>query len=266
MQVFSEPLRVGANHFPALMRQLHGEDVPQCEVFSAVAIFGDDAGQTDALSAACADLELVPLMGSNGWSPSGVPEHPAPLLALIQGRVADEAAVSLAQACRERGMCRIVLVGPEFGSVDAQTALLRGFDEVWPRQLPHGLGVVILQKAWQTAKRLGAIDGARLLRVGPLSIGKGDDSFAYRNRKVNLGGDSVALLRVLATHFPKPVSRGALMRALRKTELDLAANTRIVDMSVMRLRQRLRAAGVRGVNISTVRGVGYGLELDGSSA
>ena len=64
-----------------------------------------------------------------------------------------------------------------------------------------------------------------------------------------------AILRYLAIHPGRPVSRGELLS--RVWGLDAGGlETRTVDMHVMRLREKLRRAGMEGA-VETVRGLGY---------
>jgi DNA-binding response OmpR family regulator len=46
-----------------------------------------------------------------------------------------------------------------------------------------------------------------------------------------------------------------------KMSQELASHTRVFDMAVTRLRQRLRAAQLHEVVVSTVRGVGYCVDI-----
>lgn len=226
-----------------------------------VALFGADAGACAILTQACSDLGLRAHGGSDAWCLDQVSGRLVGVLVLIYADKVDEAQIHLAQTCRAFGACRLVLVGPAFGTGEAERALICGFDEVWPSAMSHQLCVALLQRAWHTATQLMSSDSASTFRVGPLAVGRHPDACTYHDRTVYLGKDSVALLKVLVAHYPQPISRASLIEAMGKTGSEWALNSRAIDMAVVRLRHRLRATEIHDVQVSTLRGVGYRLTV-----
>jgi hypothetical protein len=224
-----------------------------------VAQFGANAPAHTALAQACGELGLRTNVDTDAWSLGDPSGRSVGVLVLIHADRADEVQIHLAQTCRAFGACRVVLVGPGFGTEAAETALVSGFDEVWPSALPHPLFVALLQRAWHTATQLLASDSATALQVGPLIVGRHHEQCTYHDRTILLGKDSWALLKVLVAQYPKPIERDTLIDALGKAGLDFAPRSRAVDMAIARLRQRLQAAEIHDVQVSTVRGVGYSL-------
>lgn len=228
---------------------------------AGVALFGVDVQACKALMQACHMLGLCALAGPDAWQVDATSGRAVAALVLVYGATADVANRHLADTCRAFGACRVILVGPEFGSPAAEEALTNGFDEVWPAAMPQPLCLVLLQRAWQTATQLLASDAARTLRVGPLAVGQHGSQCTYYDRAVHLGRDSLALLKALVMHYPHPIDRATVLDAMGKEGDGLALHSRAIDMAVTRLRQRLRVANVQGVQVSTVRGVGYGLAV-----
>lgn len=225
-----------------------------------VAIFGLDKNACAATAMACSDLALDPKIGPDAWR-GGLSGRSVSALVLVHGSAVDDASIRLVQACRSLGARRLVLIGPPFGSWEAEQALAHGFDEIWPAGMARRLCVALVEKAWRTASQLSVVESASTLQFGPLSLGRSQDHCTYQQREIYLGRDSVSLLRVLITHYPQPVSRQALIEAMGKTNKDLASHTRIVDMAITRLRQRLRACQLNDVVVSTVRGAGYCVDM-----
>ncbi len=226
-----------------------------------VAIFGPDGFACEATALACSDLALTPKIGSEAWSCGGLYGRSVSALVLVHGSVMDGALIRLAQTCRSLGARRLVLIGPEFGSRQAEHALVHGFDEIWPSGMAQRLCKTLLQKAWQTASQLSVAGASSAMQFGPLTLGRSQDHCTYQEREIYLGRESLSLLRVLITHYPLPVSRQNFIEAMGKMSQELASHTRVFDMAVTRLRQRLRAAQLHEVVVSTVRGVGYCVDI-----
>lgn len=222
-----------------------------------VAIFGTDGFACAATAVACNDLALNPKIGPEAWSYGGLCGRSVSALVLVHGNVVDGALIRLVQTCRSLGARRLVLIGPPFGSLGAEQALVHGFDEVWPAGMARRLCVALVRKAWQTASQMSEAESVSTLRFGRLSLGKSQSHCTYQHREIYLGRDSLSLLRVLIAHYPQPVSRQSVLEAMGKMDKDFTSDTRVVDMAVTRLRQRLQAAKLHDVVVSTVRGVGY---------
>jgi DNA-binding response OmpR family regulator len=228
---------------------------------SVVAIFGADRGACTWTATACRALGVAVRMGPDVWSDGG--EHPfqMPALVLVHAGYADSAWIGLAQTCRTLGARRLVLIGPAFGSLEAEHALEHGFDETWPLLIERRLSLALLQKAWQTTSQLAMTDANSMVQVGPLILGSSPDRCTYHRREFTLGRDSLALLRVLLVHHPLPVSRAKLMQATEKWGRGGTQPTRALDMAILRLRHALVAAQVHEVVVATARGMGYRVDL-----
>ncbi len=248
---------------PVLVR--HRMDQPATTVNGGhrgdIALFGADRSACAASAMDCRSLGVAARMGPDVWSDVGAHPTQMPVLVLVHAGYADAAWIGLAQTCRTLGARRLVLVGPAFGSLEAEHALAHGFDETWPQSIERRLSLALLQKAWQTASQLAAADAASTVQVGPLMLGSSLDRCTYHHQEITLGRDSLALLRVLLVFYPLPVSRAKLMQATEKWGRGGAHPTRALDMAILRLRHALLAAQVHEVVVSTVRGLGYRVDL-----
>jgi DNA-binding response OmpR family regulator len=96
--------------------------------------------------------------------------------------------------------------------------------------------------------------GAELV-FGALVLNQGTRQAMYGQQSLELSGRQWAILEHLVLAAPKVVSKDKLIQSLSNWDSELTANA--VEIYVSRLRAKLSACGV---NIRTVRGIGYRLE------
>ncbi|GGX36179.1 DNA-binding response regulator [Pigmentiphaga litoralis] len=119
----------------------------------------------------------------------------------------------------------------------------------------------------ELAARVRALIRRRAGQVSPI-MEAGSLSFDTVGRELRVNGERVALsvrelsvLEMLMTRLGRVVTKRQIVNSLSAWDADFSENA--VEVYVYRLRKRLEGAGV---NIQTVRGFGYLLELDAPPA
>jgi two-component system phosphate regulon response regulator PhoB len=103
-------------------------------------------------------------------------------------------------------------------------------------------------------RRCMAPRAAVVFKAGGLHVDPAREDFRLDGAPLALAATEQAILCALARADDRPLSRGALVRAVHGDSV--AVTERVVDQWVLRLRERLGAAAV---HLETVRGVGYRL-------
>jgi DNA-binding response OmpR family regulator len=184
-------------------------------------------------------------------------------LVVVRAQAIDVPYRALLGALRSGGAWRVVLVGPSLGDTQYVQALEAGFDEVWPDVLPRAALPVLVSKAWQTARQMPHADAERVLTLGNLVLAAQSCSCWVAGHKVYLGRTCFAILQCLVLNYPGIASRGKLVMATREDDTaGLGDGSRAMDVSVSRLRKKLQEAGVAGVRIKSVSGLGYQLRME----
>ncbi|MCB1005210.1 MAG: response regulator transcription factor, partial [Acidimicrobiales bacterium] len=96
------------------------------------------------------------------------------------------------------------------------------------------------------------------LRFGDLDIDVAGQQAFLGGARIDLTATEFRLLVELARHAGQAMERPALLRMV--WGYDYLGDSRLVDMAVLRLRQKLMAAGDSEHRVETVRGVGYRFE------
>jgi DNA-binding response OmpR family regulator len=109
---------------------------------------------------------------------------------------------------------------------------------------------------------VGPLPAERLLRIGRLTVAPQDLSVTVDGRAVELTSHEFALLRVLAEHAGRVLSREQLLELARGSADETF--DRAIDVQISRLRAKLGARGAR--MLKTVRGVGYMLSAGEADA
>ena len=196
-----------------------------------------------------------------------------PDVALVRADgVAAARCVALLRLLRAGGVARVALcVDPQDGTApDEAAALEAGFDAVWR----DGAAAELLctrMLALMRQSRSGVLhagpDGvlrtarppAPIVQVGPLQLQRDPPVARFRGRPLALSVAQTALLLTLASAPDGVLARGEpLDGRLANAGLGL----RTLDTRICRLRQRLRAATGDGVDIVTLRDVGYALVVN----
>jgi DNA-binding response OmpR family regulator len=183
--------------------------------------------------------------------------HDAVVLALTpcDGPALQAAVSALRQQMRERSVL-LVLV-PQLSQVDEVLLLGAGADAV--ADPLHGT-LVLLARLRRWLRRMAReLALPAPLCLGPLEVDGAQCLVRVHGRTLALGASATALVHELAACDGRPATRADLARHLGPASLDIRSRT--VDMAISRLRQMLRAEGVRDVAIESVRGRGYRMVL-----
>lgn len=180
--------------------------------------------------------------------------------------------VAVLRLLRTGGVARVALcVDPQEGAaLDEAAALEAGFDAVWRDGATADL-LCTRMLALVRQSRSGVLhagpDGvlraarppAPIVQVGPLQLQRDPPVARFRGRPLALSVAQTALLLTLASAPDGVLARGEpLDGRLANAGLGL----RTLDTRICRLRQRLRAATCDGVDIVTLRDVGYALVIN----
>lgn len=159
---------------------------------------------------------------------------------------------------RERPELPIVMLTARSAETDVVAGLDAGAIDYLVK--PFRLAELLARLRAHTRDRVGAAE-SDVLTVGDLTV----DVAA---RRVQLGGVEVAprakefdLLTLLMRHAGKVVTRSVAMTQV--WDEHWYGSTKTLDVHIAALRQRLGESGPEGSRITTLRGVGYRLELPG---
>lgn len=196
------------------------------------------------------------------------PAPPSAGLVVLQAASIEMAPRRLLDTLRQLGALRIVLVGPEFGSLAYRLALDLGFDEVWPAALPAPTVDALLARAWAApavpdrgsasapSASASASASAPASVPGPAPTGASVDlsggTCTMHGRVIAMPHECLRLLAGLLAAYPATAPRAGLAAPA-------PLHGRRIDMTVSRLRATLRAAGIDHLHVQAVRGVGYRL-------
>ncbi|MCU0952404.1 MAG: winged helix-turn-helix domain-containing protein [Burkholderiaceae bacterium] len=177
--------------------------------------------------------------------------------------------LSLLKLLRAGGVARVAISGAMSAAdaLDEPTALQAGFDAAWhdgaaPDLLCTRLIALVRQARGGVLRTHG--DGvlrnvrapAPIVQVGPLQLQRDPPVARFRGRPLPLSVAQTALLLTLASAPDGVLARDEpLDGRLANAGLGLRA----LDTRICRLRQRLRQATCDGVDIVTLRDVGYAL-------
>ncbi|KRL87014.1 DNA-binding response regulator [Lacticaseibacillus pantheris DSM 15945 = JCM 12539 = NBRC 106106] len=101
-------------------------------------------------------------------------------------------------------------------------------------------------------------DGAKVLKVGELTIEPLNHRATMRGERLHLTPKEFELLQYFATHHGKILSRDVLLNGV--WGYDYPGETRMVDIQVSHLREKIERDPKHAEYLQTVRGFGYQLE------
>lgn len=112
-------------------------------------------------------------------------------------------------------------------------------------------------------RRSGATgDAAERLQIGELEI----DALNLRGRRgaeeIPFTRREIEILRYLAAHAERPVSREELLNKVWGYARDCGLETRTVDIHIAKLRRKIEPDPAEPRHLLTVRGAGYRLQVD----
>ncbi|MCL6595802.1 MAG: response regulator transcription factor [Firmicutes bacterium] len=159
---------------------------------------------------------------------------------------------------RAQGRLPVILLTAKAGENDRVEGLEAGADDYVgkpfsPRELVARVRAVL--------RRAGGGQGAAVLRVGDLELDLKGHGASVRGRPVRLTATEFALLRHLAEHAGRTLSREDLIRGV--WGYDFEGDARTIDVHVRHLREKIEDDPARPRRIETVRGVGYRLRREG---
>lgn len=110
---------------------------------------------------------------------------------------------------------------------------------------------------------VGRIDGSTIMLISGIVVDTqnlngraGDEEIVFTRREADL-------LRYLAAHTRRPVSRSELLNKVWGYSRHADLETRTVDIHVAKLRRKIEPDAAEPVNLITVRGAGYRLLIAG---
>jgi DNA-binding response OmpR family regulator len=173
--------------------------------------------------------------------------------------------VEVCRELRRRHDVPIVMLTARGEEVDRVIGLEAGADDYVTK--PFSARELLARLRAQVRRARGEVcpsAAERVLRAGPLTLAPHSMSVTVDDRPVELTSHEFALLRVLAEHAGRVLSREQLLELARGTADE--AFDRAIDVQISRLRAKL-GGGVRAARlIKTVRGVGYMLSTSPEDA
>jgi two-component system response regulator MtrA len=107
-------------------------------------------------------------------------------------------------------------------------------------------------------RRIGGGSGSDVLAVGDLEVDVAGHKVSRNGAPVDLTATEFKLLVTLARHAGQVMTREMLLELV--WDYDYLGDSRVVDMAIKRLREKVDDATSDDRLIQTVRGVGYRLE------
>jgi two-component system, OmpR family, response regulator ResD len=101
-------------------------------------------------------------------------------------------------------------------------------------------------------------ENGNLLKSNGITVNLSARNVTYLNEKINLTQTEFDLIRVLIEHKGNVLSREQLVELI--WGIEFMGEDRTVDSHIKNLRDKLKAAGVRGQPVKTVWGIGYTVE------
>ena len=159
--------------------------------------------------------------------------------------------VEVCRQLRRRHATPIVMLTARGDEADRVIGLEAGADDYVCK--PFSARELLARLRAQVRRARGETGPARVRRIGPLRLSAHDLTVTIDGRPVELTSHEFALLRVLAEHAGRVLSREQLLELARGSADDTF--DRAIDVQISRLRAKLGDHPPRLVK--TVRGVGY---------
>ncbi|PHI36315.1 hypothetical protein CBQ28_15010 [Pseudoalteromonas sp. GCY] len=95
--------------------------------------------------------------------------------------------------------------------------------------------------------------------LGPLTLDTAQRQLHFNHLSLHLNDDETHLFELFIQAYPTPLSRENLFREVIGREYD--GLDRAADLKVSRLRKKIRTHGLKGLDIISVRGEGYLIQI-----
>lgn len=126
---------------------------------------------------------------------------------------------------------------------------------------PFSIRQLVLRIEAVLRRALPSPDAARRILLDGIVIDTESLSGRAGEREICFTRREIDMLRYLAIHADRPISRQELLEKVWGYARNLELETRTVDIHVAKLRRKIEADAARPQNLLTVRGAGYRLRL-----
>ncbi|MFT3877816.1 MAG: response regulator transcription factor [Propioniciclava sp.] len=222
---------------------------------STLLLVEDDAGVADALRLALTSLGHRVVLAATGEAGlAAMAERPFDVM-LLDVMMPGIDGFETARRVRASSLLPIIMLTARSDPVDIVAGLECGADDyvtkpVEPRVLDARIKAVL--------RRAAPIEGEPVTLFGDLAINRAAMVVARGGEPVALTPTELRLLLELADHAGQVLSRHQLLQ--RVWGYGYAADSRLVDAVVQRLRAKIEPEPGRPALIRTVRGIGYRLD------
>lgn len=185
--------------------------------------------------------------------------HRCPSAAIVVYEGLDRPIGEVLLALREESIGRVDLYGPARESVDRQLAIAAGFNDAWDYAACLNERILtFLKTRFAVERRASPFVPApmvqRTIEFGELAIDLAFRRCLYQGRLVRISECEMDMLVCLARAHPFVARREDLANAVSDSSFRWMSGSRMVDMTVSKLRRKLSHAGVEFLS---VRGQGY---------
>jgi two-component system response regulator MtrA len=178
-------------------------------------------------------------------------------LAIIDLRLPGMTGFDVVSALRKRSDMPLVILTAHGDSHDVVAGLEAGADDFLSKPIAAKELTARLRAILRRSSSMAPSNGSvALVKVGALEIRPASHEALLNGVPLSLTRTEFGVLQELATRSPATVSRLDLLEAV--WGYDYLGDSRLVDMQIYRLRQKLDALGLRDA-IVTIRGVGFQL-------
>jgi DNA-binding response OmpR family regulator len=244
-----------------MVQALHSR--PNGKVTAKILVVEDDRPIAETL------VDLLESEGYRVWhaanaaAAEGLIEETHPDLVLLDIVLPDTDGLVLFSELRARWPAPVVLLSGTSRRSDPIIGLRLGADDFIakpfePRELLARIEAVLRRSAGSRPRAAGEPE---VHRIGSLTIDIGRRSVTYNERPLRLTPTEFRLLSALASEPDQVFSREEL--ASRVWGYESIGESRVVDVHIRRLRQKLDEAEVTAPGIVTLRGFGYKLSRGG---
>ncbi len=163
--------------------------------------------------------------------------------------------LEICRAIREKSVVPILMLTGKIDATSAVVGLEVGADDYVRK--PFDL-IELKARIRALLRRTHVPEGAEIIEVGSLVVDVGAGRVTKEGNDVALSATELKLLLEFVTSPGKVLDRQVLLR--RVWDYDYLGDSRLVDMAIKRLRDKIEDDPANPVLIATVRGLGYRFE------